>query len=430
MAFTKTEDKIFQPIDPKINPDLFGHKDNEKLFLSSLQSGNCHHAWLLTGNKGIGKFTFACRVARFIFATSPQVQNIPMEFWQPVKKVKKSKSANAAIEKKSDDFGMFSDGFDFMESENITDEIVDNNIDDTTEAASVGQKNMQIINEKRMNAETLQIDKSDKIFDQITLGTFADLKIITPDFANNKKEISIEDVLKIREFFQMTSSMGDWRVVIIDAVDNLNSNSANALLKILEEPPAMTLFLLVCHNPNNVLDTIKSRTRVLHFYPLHDEIIERLLFENILDIDKNSICDLIALCEKSIGNAYDLYNANVESITNDIKVLLKSLTENKAKNLSKFATDLARNNHKYNVFKYLINKFILLAIKAKTGNGMPENISENFSEIIHMISDNCKKNIQNLIDVKSYIENLFTKCDEINLEKESVIILTLKKILE
>ena len=83
----------FKPISNKVNPLLLGHKSNEADFLSAFKSGNFHHAWLLVGDKGVGKATFAYRVARFIFATSPEPENKPMEFWTPVKRVKKSKSA-------------------------------------------------------------------------------------------------------------------------------------------------------------------------------------------------------------------------------------------------------------------------------------------------------------------------------------------------
>ncbi len=438
MAF-KTEEKIFTPIDGKINPDLLGHKDNEKVFLQAIQSGNCHHAWLLSGNKGIGKFTFACRVARFIFATAPEVQNTEMEFWEPVKKIKKTKSAAAAEAKQPQSFGMFSGGFDFGDdvggAEDDADESNDSECENVDSESVSGlssnvQKKSKAINEKRLRADSLQIDKSDKIFDQIVLGTFSDLKIITPDFANNKKEISVDDILKIREFFQVTSSMGDYRVVIIDALDDLNSNSANALLKILEEPPPMTLFFLVCHNVNNILDTIKSRARVLNFHPLHDEIVERLLFENIGDIDKDLVKNLIALCHGSIGNAYDLYNANAPAVAEDIKNILQNLRAGRAKNLSKFATELARNSHKYSAFKNLAMCLMTSAIEKNIGALDDENISADFCEIIDMISDGGRKNIQHLADAKSDIESMFAKCDEVNLERESVVILTLKKVLE
>lgn len=76
-------------------------------------------------------------------------------------------------------------------------------------------------------------------------------------------EIRIEDVRKIISAFHQASGMGGWRVAIIDCADDLNRASANALLKLIEEPPERSLFLLVAHQPGRILSTIRSRCRKL-----------------------------------------------------------------------------------------------------------------------------------------------------------------------
>ncbi len=395
---------LFQPIDPLLNPNLFGHKDCENAFISAMQSGHCHHAWLLSGIKGIGKFTFACRVARFIFSTIPDVQNEPMTFWQ---------------NKKVDLPNNFKDGFNF---------------DDLNDKAETKQNNYQKqipnikttdTNISRLNINTLQLNEYDEVFNKIKLGTFSDLKIISPDLLNNKKEIPIDDIRKIYDFFHVSSSMHDYRVVIIDSIDDLNVNSANALLKILEEPPEKTIFLLVCHKINNVLDTIKSRARILNFKPLNDELIERLLYENIKGIPANLVNDLNFLCSGSIGSAYDLYNSDIVIMIRSIKDLLQSLPTGHPGNIVNFATDLDKNRYKFSAFKKLIIKAISFASQLKLGISDISNLSENLQDIIKMISINIQ-GIENLEEIKQKIENLFYKCDEVNLDRESVIILTLK----
>lgn len=80
--------------------------------------------------------------------------------------------------------------------------------------------------------------------------------------------IPAEMVRKVRGFFGATASAGGWRVCIVDAVDDLNSFGANALLKTLEEPPPRALFLLISHAPGRVLPTIRSRTRAVRLKPL------------------------------------------------------------------------------------------------------------------------------------------------------------------
>lgn len=83
------------------------------------------------------------------------------------------------------------------------------------------------------------------------------------------KSISVYTVRATIEKMQMSSMSGDWRVVLIDSVDQLNISAANAILKLLEEPPVKTLFLLVTHQLSNVLPTIRSRARVEKMHPLN-----------------------------------------------------------------------------------------------------------------------------------------------------------------
>jgi DNA polymerase-3 subunit delta' len=83
-----------------------------------------------------------------------------------------------------------------------------------------------------------------------------------------RTRIAVDDVRKSVAFFGSTAGEGGWRVAIIDSVDELNKESANALLKVLEEPPRRALLLLVSHTPGRVLATIRSRCRVLTLRPL------------------------------------------------------------------------------------------------------------------------------------------------------------------
>jgi DNA polymerase III delta' subunit len=86
---------------------------------------------------------------------------------------------------------------------------------------------------------------------------------VNPDTGKLRQDIAVDDVRRVNAFFARTAAFGGWRVVIVDAVDDLNASSANALLKILEEPPPRAVFLLVAHAPGRALKTIRSRCRVL-----------------------------------------------------------------------------------------------------------------------------------------------------------------------
>lgn len=84
-------------------------------------------------------------------------------------------------------------------------------------------------------------------------------------------EIRVDDVRDALALFHQASGEGGWRICIIDCAEHLNRSSANALLKIVEEPPPRSLFLMVAHRPANVLATLRSRSRMLLLEPLNDQ---------------------------------------------------------------------------------------------------------------------------------------------------------------
>src|SRR4030081_3524992 len=120
-------------------------------------------------------------------------------------------------------------------------------------------------------ANTLAIDPSDPVARHVAAGAHGGL--LTLERTVNDKGvlgtvISVDETRETIGFFGSTAAVGGWRVCIVDTVDELNPNAANALLKVLEEPPQQSLFLLVSHAPARVLPTILSRCRKLLLRPL------------------------------------------------------------------------------------------------------------------------------------------------------------------
>ena len=91
------------------------------------------------------------------------------------------------------------------------------------------------------------------------------------DKGNLNRNIKVEQVRELGEFLSLSAAFSPWRVVVIDAMDDLEASGANALLKMLEEPPPNTLFFLVSHAPGRLLPTIRSRCRRLDFENLDDD---------------------------------------------------------------------------------------------------------------------------------------------------------------
>jgi DNA polymerase-3 subunit delta' len=103
------------------------------------------------------------------------------------------------------------------------------------------------------------------------------LQRLVNDKGNLNRNIKVEQIRDLGEFMAMTAAMSAWRVAVIDSADDLEKSAANALLKILEEPPPNTIFFLVSHAPGKLLPTIRSRCRLLHFEALGDDAMASIL---------------------------------------------------------------------------------------------------------------------------------------------------------
>jgi DNA polymerase III subunit delta' len=124
-----------------------------------------------------------------------------------------------------------------------------------------------------------------------------------------KTEIAVDDVRRASAFFARTAGEGGWRICIVDAAEDLNTESANALLKILEEPPAYSLFILVSHQPGRLLATIRSRCLRLDLNPLSEADTIAVL-EGMSDQVPEDIKRAAQLSRGSPGRALALLNSD------------------------------------------------------------------------------------------------------------------------
>lgn len=92
-------------------------------------------------------------------------------------------------------------------------------------------------------------------------------------------EIRLEEVRRTIDLFHRSAGEGGWRVAILDCAEDLNRSGANALLKLIEEPPRRSVFLIVSHRPAHILATIRSRCRMLALQPLAAPDVEKAVRE-------------------------------------------------------------------------------------------------------------------------------------------------------
>src|SRR5579864_3139438 len=159
-------------------------------------------------------------------------------------------------------------------------------------------------------ADSLRVDPDDAVARHVTAGAHGGLLTLERS-ANDKgvmrTVITVDETRETISFFGSTAAVEGWRVCIVDTVDELNPNAANALLKILEEPPQQSLFLLVSHAPARVLPTILSRCRKLPMRPLATEDVTRAAAHAISrKTDDPALAEAAAASEGSVAHALTL----------------------------------------------------------------------------------------------------------------------------
>jgi DNA polymerase-3 subunit delta' len=137
-------------------------------------------------------------------------------------------------------------------------------------------------------------------------GLLALKRAINPRTGMLMTVLSVDEIRRLSDFFGMTSGAGGWRVAIVDTADDMNDNAANALLKMLEEPPANALLLLLSNMPGRLLPTIRSRCQRLDLRPLDDAVLEDALRRYLPESGSAERAALARLSSGSIGAALTL----------------------------------------------------------------------------------------------------------------------------
>jgi len=181
------------------------------------------------------------------------------------------------------------------------------------------------------SATSLAVDASHSVSRQVASGAHGGLLTLERT-ANDKgvlrTVITVDESRETISFFGNTAAVDGWRVCVVDTVDELNANAANALLKIIEEPPARSLFLLLSHAPARVLPTIRSRCRKLMLRPLEtaDVIRAAALASQLSEADAKLI-EAANVSDGSVGQALDLVGGETLGLKQQTTALLEQLPQ-------------------------------------------------------------------------------------------------------
>jgi DNA polymerase-3 subunit delta' len=358
---------------PRENSIFRGHEQAEFILKKAFDSNRLAHAWLITGSKGIGKATLAYRFVRYVLSDSDKA-------------------------------------------------ILD--------AGLPGLFEEEILPEKETHVSgkgPLYIAPANPVFKKVATGSHVDFMSVerTINEKNGKlrTEIVVDDVRSVGSFFNFTAGEGGWRVVVIDCADELNSNAANAVLKVLEEPPPKTLLLLISHNPGQLLGTIRSRCRKLHLKPLENEYVASLVRSWNLDIEEASVKTLITLADGSPGRALALAGDGGLGLYQEMISLLGTLPKLDIEALHTFSGRLGKPGSEEafvmisELFRSWMSRMILAKGKDKSGFMIltePEKIfMDQFSEIV---------SLDRWFELWEKINRLLSKTNKINLDRKQVIL--------
>ena len=201
------------------------------------------------------------------------------------------------------------------------------------------------------------------------------------------KVISVYTVRAMIEKMQMSSMSGDWRVVLIDSVDQLNTAASNAILKLLEEPPAKTLFLLVVHQLANVLPTVRSRARVEKMRPLTISQLRELCVKFLPEEDVST--EILKLANGSFGKIASLKQTGGDEIYADLIGVLENPRANSG-DIMAIAKKIAADTALHGILLDAIARFglaELYPLATKTINDMKTVYLEPETAVFKIITE-------------------------------------------
>jgi DNA polymerase-3 subunit delta' len=186
---------------------------------------------------------------------------------------------------------------------------------------------------------------------------------------NLARSITVDQVRALADLFDLSPAMSDWRVVIIDAVDDLEPGGANALLKMLEEPPPNSIFFLISHAPGKLLPTIRSRCRRLDFQALDDDVMASILETNSPGTSAAERQKIIAMSFGSAGRALAFAELGLAKLEDAALAILRQGDPTNARR-SELASELGRKAAAERYAAFLELAPTLIAREARQLDGM------------------------------------------------------------
>lgn len=349
--------------EPYNNKKLLGLTKIRDNILNDFYDKKLHHSIMFVGNKGLGKATLAYHIANKILDDETDLKNV-------------SSSSLFEDEIKNDDLSDNNSTFNLIKNKKHPD---------------------LLVIEKEVDSKTSKLDK----------------------------EIKVASARKIMEFMGLAPFISKNKVIIIDAIDEMNTSAQNAILKSLEEPNKNTYIFLICNNINNVLETINSRCKRINI-PQHSfedwgNIFEYNYKEEFKKLTKEKLLELYTLSNSSISFAIDIVENDGLFLFNYIENLLSQKVLN-IEDLHSFADKLNDNETLYLLFKDFILLFLYKALKYFSTNQIDEGFK---TKNTNFLLNNSEKSVINKLN---FTKGILRDIEIYNLNKKHGVIVIFNKL--
>ena len=356
---------------PRENPNLIGHRTAENTFVEAWSQGRLAHAWLISGPRGVGKASLAYRMARYALAS---------------------------------------------------------------ERDCLPRTQAQELVPEAYEESQLCMDPHDPIFRKIAGLSHGDFRAVERAWADTKQTkrktyIGVNEVRGLEGFLSLTPAESGWRVIVVDAADEMNSNAANAILKLLEEPPRKAILFLVSHNPARLLPTIRSRCRKLSLNPLTDEQLKALIGKYRPMTSPTETETLAVIANGSIGRALEIMDQGGIALFHELVTLLKELPNLQVTKLHAFVEKVSNEEIFRNVSELLtwwLGRIISLTARHEWGS--TNEIFSGEADLVHRLT--AAMSLDQWIDVWEKVSLLFARTESHYLDRKRTILGALVSIQE
>ncbi len=343
---------------PRLNPEIVGQGAAEAALLDAHRSGRLPHAWLFTGPKGVGKATLAYRFARFLL----------------------------------------------------------------TDGANAGAASL--FGDAPAPTTSLRVDPNNPVFHRMASGGHADFRVLertaNPKTGKMRSEIVIDDAREIIEFMHLTPAESSRRVVIVDSADDMNRNTANALLKVLEEPPASAILILISHSPARLLPTIRSRCRKLALQPLSADEVRDGIAKYHPGLRPEEAEAVAQLGEGSLGRALEIAEHGGLGLYQELVSLLNTLPKLDFSALQEFAGTAAEDDESFDLSTSLLRGWHARMLKGAATGAFPPGLLEGEAALMRRLAE--AASLDRWFEVWDKNDRLFRRADSANLDHRQVLL--------